>query len=239
MSFTDLPPEILTMIVGLIPRRRDLGAWRRTCKQNKNVLQQYRESMATIGANKFDDYSPDVFLGWMRTAPRTDDVIIDQSYELFHLEYSFKCDCRSLCETQVKKRNATLVLRHVRDHIGHERFMDHFETSVQYGSAWAMDVVSALARNHTDDRDDEVGKDHELALRLGGSALETLFRDRRLYQDEVAQSRIEVEIKKWTTEHEANLLKSNTLAVAKSMLDQVIAQEVHDEPVQVLASTSR
>ena len=90
------------------------------------------------------------------------------------------------------------------------------------------------------DKDDEVDKDHKLALHLGQFALETLFRDRRLYQDEVARSRIEVELEKWTTEHEANLLESNTPAVAKSMIDRLLAQEVHDdELVQVLASTSR
>ena len=61
-----------------------------------------------------------------------------------------------------------------------------------------------------------------------------------LYQDEVVRSRIEVELEKRTTEHEANLLKSTTPAVAKSMLDHLLAQEVRDdELVQVLASTSR
>jgi len=129
--------------------------------------------------------------------------------------------------------------------MGHDRFMEHFEASVQDGSTWATDIVSALSRNHTDDednvdKDDEVDKDHKLALHLGQFALETLFRDRRLYQDEVARSRIEVELENWTIEHEANLLKSNTPAVAKSMLDHLLAQKVHDDKlVQVLASTSR
>lgn len=255
MSFTDLPPEILTMIVESIHRRRDLGAWRRTCKQNENVLRQHRESMVTTGAKKYgldftqseiDTSSPEAFLSWMRAAPRKDDVIIDQSQELFCCVHSFECKCRSLCETQVKKRNATIILHHIRDHMGHDPFMEHFEESVQYCSTWATDIVSALSRNHTDDgddvdkEDDKVNKDHKLALRLGRFALQTLFRDRRLYQDELVRSMIEAEIEIWTIKHEANLLKSNTPAAAKSMLDHLLAQEVRkDELVQVLVSTSR
>lgn len=245
MTFTTLPPEITCMIVQLLPRRRDLAALHRTCKGTHHVLQQYRDNI--IGICKRQDKvdfarpsispsSPKTFLTWMRVEFRHDDIIMEESHRLFYLYYHERDDAWS--ERQVRERDARLIVRHMRDHIGDDRFLGTFETLVQEWSPWARDVVSALS---ADDKDnDEIVDNHELALRLTRAAMKMLkVHVRQPHEDEADRHLLDYEIHQWALAQEEVLLLIRPLAAArfaKSMLDDALAQEVpHDGRVQAWA----
>jgi hypothetical protein len=235
MGLTDLSLEVKSMIVGFTARRQDLSAWRLICRDTENVLRQYRDHLVKSKLRKKLDpthsevciSSPETFLAWMRAKPRKDDVIMEQSHLLFY-NYDQEHEEESRDERKIRKRNARLVLRHIRDHIGDDRFTKFVENSMQDDSSWAMDVVSALSKDDDDD-DDDNDDDHEFALHLERAALDTLkAHGRRLYEDDDHIS--SREINQWAMEHRANLEKTkfNTLATArsaKSMLDYWLADE--------------
>jgi hypothetical protein len=193
MSLTDrlttLPPELKSTIVKFISQRRDLYAWDLVCKDTQKVLWEYRQHLVQIckirdkvldlTKSEVCTSSPEIFLAWMRVKLRTDDDIMEQSHKLFYTYYQDR-DTESPDEEIVRKRNARLVLRNIRIHIGDDRFMKFFETSVQNGEIWAMDVVSALSKDNEiegdkdDDMDDDNDSDHEFALYLEHAALEAL-----------------------------------------------------------------
>jgi hypothetical protein len=142
-------------------------------------------------------------------------------------------------EEVVRKKNARLVLNHIRAHIGDDRFTKFLENSVQDDSSWAMDVVSTLAKD--DDEDDGNDNGHEFALRLELVALETLkTRRRRSHEDD---DHIKDKINEWAMEHGADLqkTKAKTLAIArfdKLMLDYWLAHEQpRDELIPSWASS--
>ena len=254
MGLTNLPPEVMNMIVRFTTRRQDLSAWHRICSDTKAVLQQYcKDLKATYKhRHKLDldqpevfTSSPEIFLAWMRVKPRKDDVIMMQSHKLFYRRDETSQDEESRDEEVTRKKNARLVLNHIRAHIGDDCFTKFLENSVQGDSSWGMDVVSALSKDDDqDDQDDSVDNDHEFALHLERAALETLkTHRRRLHEDDNHLSDIKDKINTWAMEHGANLgkTKANTLAIAgfdKLMLDYWLAHEnPRDELIPVWASS--
>jgi hypothetical protein len=253
MGLTDLSPEVKSMIVKFTPGRQDLLAWRGTCSDTRAVLLRYCKNLEAIfkHQHKFEGLtqpevstsSPEIFLAWMRVKPRTDDAIMRQSHKLFY-KYKYEYDGESRDEEVVRKKNARLVLNHIRDHIGDDRFTRFLENSVQDDSAWGMDVVSALSKDDDqDDEDDSKDNDHEFALHLERAALETLkTHRRRLHEDDNHLSDIKDEINTWALEHEGNLekTKAKTLAIVrfdKLMLDYWLAHEnPRDELIPAWAS---
>jgi hypothetical protein len=253
MGLTSLPPEIKSMIVKLTPGRQELRAWHYTCKDIRAVLRQHRGELVRVfkrgeRGEELDLTSPEVctsspeaFLAWMRVKSRTDAVILEQSHRLF---YTFDWEREESQEEEiVRKRNARLVLRYIREHIGDKCFVKYFEASVQNGTIWAHDVVSALSKDNEmegeedDVADDEIDRDHEFALSLGRTALETLkSHKRQLREEDDGQPSIQRDINQWAIEHEGNLQKGNILAAARfsgSMLDYKLTQGAGD--VQVWA----
>jgi hypothetical protein len=243
MGLLNLPPEIQTRIVELFPRK-DAFTWQLICRDSKDALQCYRNHLVTkyLRRNKLDlthstvrTSSPETFVAWTRAKPRKDDVIMERSHKLFYDFYQ-QPEGESREEEKVRKSNARLVLRHVRYHIGNDRFMEFFEKSVQDHTAWAMDVVSALSKDNEmegdggDDAEDENNRDHEFALDLGRAALKTLKSCvQRLHKNDDRRVSIQNEINEWAIEHFSNLKKSNYLAAArfaKSMLDYELTQGV-------------
>lgn len=248
MGLSNLPLEIKSMIVELIPRRRDLAAWHRTCKDTQYVLRQYRNDLVQICKHPdgldlthpgICPSSPKIFRAWMRVESRHDDIIMEEGDKLFYSYYE-KNDGESWGERETRKRDARLILRHIRDHIGNDHFMKFFKTSVQDGSSWALDVVSIFSEE--DDEDDENDNNHELALQLTRAASETLkVHGRRLYEGETDRPPIGFEIQQWALSQNNILLQTNPLAAArfaKSMLDDALAQEVRrDRMVQFWADS--
>lgn len=170
----------------------------------------------------------------MRVEPKTDDVILKRSHTLFY-KYNCESDGESQDEEVVRKRNTRLVLRYVQEHIGDKRFIKYFKTSVHNGAMiWAEDVISALSKDNEIEgdkdvvADGEIDRDHEIELRLGRTALETLkSRKGRLRENDDVQRRI----KTWAIEHQANLKKNNLLAAVRfagSMLHYNLTQGIGD-----------
>jgi hypothetical protein len=220
-----------SLILKYLPQRRDLATWYLICKDTHHDLQEHCKLLVRNFHGKhgrdsthsdFRTSSPEIFDDWMKAKPRKDDVIMKQSHFQKH-----KGESRD--EEKIRKRNARLVLRHVRDYIGDDRFVKFFETSVKDGMVWAMDVVSALSKDDEDDDDND--DDHKFALHLERVALETLkARGRRLHEDDDHISSISRRINEWAVEHRENLQKTkfNTLAAArsaKSMLEYWLADE--------------
>jgi hypothetical protein len=247
---TNMPPEILSIIVKFIPQRRDLAAWQRTCKGTQQALRQYRDSLLERCKNRDEldltqpetcPSSPETFRAWMIVELRQDDTIMEQGQRLFYSYYdeNDENDEETEDEAEVGRRNARLVVCYIRDHIGNERLMRAFETSVLDGSSWATHVVMVFSedihlfseisfRNDDDEEDDENGHDHELALNLSRAVLKMLKLHGQRLEMESSRRGIIYETRDLTRAQENLLLKTDYLAAAKlesSMLDDELAKK--------------
>lgn len=160
----------------------------------------------------------------MRVESKKDDIILKQAERLFYTYYE------DFYEKPLDERKkARLVLRHLRDHIGNNRFIKVFQTSVQDNSTWAPDIVSAFSDH--DDEDGENDEDHNFALCLTRAVLEiSKSHGQRSREDESDRPPIDVEIDQWAFAQEDILSEINLLASArfvKSMLDHGLAQGEH------------